>query len=400
MVNVPLGNGDVYGPKLNSLLSFAERNPKTFPKGGMRTLEDAVGTLLGIPIHYYARIDFIGFIAMVDAVGGVDIDVKRTLRAKHYDGYGLTDKGFRLTKGMHHLTGAEALAYARIRKGRRDRLHAGRLAAGGDRRPALERHLGGSPFWRLPTLLDAVASTIRTDVPTARLPSYCAVDEVARAMSCAWSSAIRRAAAKTPGSSQVPNLARSRRSPPGCSRHPAPADPVADAKGDQGPEAGPTPGSRAPPAEPLQGAGRSGSRRRARDGGDEPSATAWSSQRAGVPVARRTEQPDRFWYAARARPRCDLGQLLQGRAFPAAEAVRGQKSRRFRSWSLDDAQVGRPWCASSRSTSGADDADHLPPVASARRRARPSCRPAPTVDDADPSGARRRPRRELRQAGS
>ena len=76
MVNVPLGNGDVYGPKLNSLLSFAERNPETFPKGGMRALEDAVGALLDIPIHYYARIDFVGFIAMVDAVGGVDIDVK------------------------------------------------------------------------------------------------------------------------------------------------------------------------------------------------------------------------------------------------------------------------------------------------------------------------------------
>ena len=43
----------------------------------MRTLEDAVGTLLDIPIHYYARIDFIGFIAMVDAVGGVDINVKQ-----------------------------------------------------------------------------------------------------------------------------------------------------------------------------------------------------------------------------------------------------------------------------------------------------------------------------------
>jgi anionic cell wall polymer biosynthesis LytR-Cps2A-Psr (LCP) family protein len=102
------GNGDVYGPKLNSLMSFAERNPSLSQAGCGRSR--TVGALLGIPIHYYARIDFIGFIAMVDAVGGVDIDVKRTLRAKHYDGYGLTTKGFRLTKGVHHLTGAEALA--------------------------------------------------------------------------------------------------------------------------------------------------------------------------------------------------------------------------------------------------------------------------------------------------
>jgi LCP family protein required for cell wall assembly len=210
MVNVPLGNGDVYGPKLNSLLSFAERNPKTFPKGGMRTLEDAVGTLLGIPIHYYARIDFIGFIAMVDAVGGVDIDVKRTLRAKHYDGYGLTDTGFRLTKGIHHLSGAEALAYARIRKGvgETDFTRAGRQQ---EVIVALRSSVtsGGSLFWRLPTLLDAVASTIRTDVPTARLPELTAlVDEVGSGdvVRVVIGHPLVAAANTKFGSSQVPNL--------------------------------------------------------------------------------------------------------------------------------------------------------------------------------------------------
>ena len=33
-----------------------------------------------------------------------------------YDGYGLGEQGFSITKGTHHLNGAEALAYARIRK--------------------------------------------------------------------------------------------------------------------------------------------------------------------------------------------------------------------------------------------------------------------------------------------
>jgi LCP family protein required for cell wall assembly len=212
MVNVPLGNGDVYGPKLNSLLAFAERNPETFPKGGMRTLEDAVGTLLDIPIHYYARIDFIGFIAMVDAVGGVDIDVKRTLRAKHYDGYGLTATGFRLTKGIHHLTGAEALAYARIRKGagETDFTRAGRQQ---EVIVALRSSVssGGSLFWRLPTLLDAVANTIRTDVPTARLPELAAiVDEVGsgNVVRVVIGHPLVAAANTKYGSSQVPNLAK------------------------------------------------------------------------------------------------------------------------------------------------------------------------------------------------
>jgi LCP family protein required for cell wall assembly len=180
MVSVPLGNGDDFGPKLNSLMSYADRNPKTFPQGGIRALEDAAGALLGIPIHYYARIDFIGFIAMVDAVGGVDIDVKRSIDAKHYDGYGLPTTGFHLAKGRQHLTGAEALAYARIRKGAGETDFT-RAARQQDVIVALRRSVtvGGSLFWQLPTLLDAVANTIRTDVPTSQLPELAAiVDEV------------------------------------------------------------------------------------------------------------------------------------------------------------------------------------------------------------------------------
>ncbi|MEP6638951.1 MAG: LCP family protein [Chloroflexota bacterium] len=210
MVGVPLGNGNAYGPKLNSLLSFAERDPKTFPKGGMRALEDAAGALLGIPIHYYARIDFIGFIAMVDAVGGVDINVARTLRARHYDGYGLPTTGFRVTPGRHHLTGAEALAYARIRKGVSETDFT-RAARQQEVIVALRSSVasGGSLFWRLPSLLDAVASTISTDVPTARLPELAAiVDEVkaANVVRVVLGHPLVGAANTRYGSSQVPNV--------------------------------------------------------------------------------------------------------------------------------------------------------------------------------------------------
>jgi LCP family protein required for cell wall assembly len=248
MVNVPLGNGDVYGPKLNSLLSFAERNPETFPKGGMRTLEDAVGTLLDIPIHYYARIDFIGFIAMVDAVGGVDINVKKLLRAKHYAGYGLTTTGFLLTKGVHHLNGAEALAYARIRKGVGETDFT-RAARQQEVIVALRSSVasGGSLFWRLPTLLDAVANTIRTDVPTARLPELAAiVDEVGskNVVRVVIGHPLVSAANTKYGSSQVPNIEKIQAvaarlfSPPGTPPVPWPTP-----KATKAPKASPTPAS-------------------------------------------------------------------------------------------------------------------------------------------------------------
>ena len=170
-MNVPLGNGDVYGPKLNSLLSYAERHPDEFPDGGLRTLEDAVGALLGIPISYYAKLDFAGFVDMVDAVGGVDIKVKKTLKDPSYDGYGLGEKGFTLKKGTHHLNGAEALAYARIRKavGESDFTRADRqqqiLVALKEQATS-----GGSILWELPGLMEAVGETITLRHPRVPAP--------------------------------------------------------------------------------------------------------------------------------------------------------------------------------------------------------------------------------------
>ena len=136
LVNVPLGDGDVFGPKLNSLMSYADRHPEDFPNGGMRALQDAIGALLGIQIHYYAQVDFGGFIAMVDAVGGVDVNVKKGFEDPNYDGYGFDQRGFSINAGQHHLNGIEALAYARVRKAGRERLHPRRPAAGDPRRAA------------------------------------------------------------------------------------------------------------------------------------------------------------------------------------------------------------------------------------------------------------------------
>jgi LCP family protein required for cell wall assembly len=180
LVNVPLGNGDEFGPKLNSLMSYADRHEKEFPKGGLRTLQDAVGALLGIPIHYRATMEFEGFIDMVDAVGGVHIDVKKAIDDPGYDGFGAGQRGWSITAGEHHLDGINALAYARSRKsaGDSDFTRAGRqqqiIVALKD--AATD---GGSVFWELPGLIGAVGDSIRTDLPIDRLPQLAvAIDEM------------------------------------------------------------------------------------------------------------------------------------------------------------------------------------------------------------------------------
>ena len=178
LIDTPLGDGNVFGPKLNSLLGYADAHRDQFPKGGMRTLEDAIGALLDIPIHYYARIDFVGFIDMVDAVGGVDVSVAKGFQDPGYDGFGFGRRGWSITAGPHHLDGPNALAYARSRKaaGESDFTRAARqqqiLVALRDKVTS-----GGNLLFQLPDLLDAVGRTIRSDVPVDRLPALAAIME-------------------------------------------------------------------------------------------------------------------------------------------------------------------------------------------------------------------------------
>jgi LCP family protein required for cell wall assembly len=169
LVNVPLGNGQTFGPKLNSLLSFANDHPKDFPAGGMRTLENAVGALLGIRIDYYATVDLNGFIKMVDAVGGVDVNVRQALDDPKYRGFGVK-LGWSISTGQHHLDGIDALAYARIRRsvGQTDFT---RQARQQEILLALRtKVIKGGALFSLPSLLDAVGQTVSTDLPAERLP--------------------------------------------------------------------------------------------------------------------------------------------------------------------------------------------------------------------------------------
>ena len=135
LVNVPLGNGDDFGPKLNSLMAYADNHPDDFPKGGLRTLQDAAGALLGIPIHYYATMEFEGFISMVDAVGGVDVTVPKAIDDPGYDGFGADGRGWSITKGDPPPRRRERAGLrAQPEVGRRERLHPGRPTTADHRR--------------------------------------------------------------------------------------------------------------------------------------------------------------------------------------------------------------------------------------------------------------------------
>jgi LCP family protein required for cell wall assembly len=82
-----------------------------FAAGGVPAVESVVEKLLGIPIHYYVLIDYAGFTELVDAIGGVDVDVTTPVRYYH-EGKLI----FELEEGMQRLLGSEALHYVRYRR--------------------------------------------------------------------------------------------------------------------------------------------------------------------------------------------------------------------------------------------------------------------------------------------
>jgi len=99
--------------RLNSALSFGD---------GVELLKQTILYNFGIPIHYYARVDFDGFKTAVDAMGGVDVAVSCQLRDWRLKSPELDIEDednweiYTMEPGVHHMDGDTALWYARSRR--------------------------------------------------------------------------------------------------------------------------------------------------------------------------------------------------------------------------------------------------------------------------------------------
>jgi len=136
------------------------------PGAGMALARATVSDLLGLPIDHVALIDLAGFAGLVDAVGGVTVDVERELVDRRYPtlDYGTTT--VRFTPGRQRLFGQDALAYVRIRHPDSDFARALRqqqvLLAIADR--LRERgHLAN--ILAAEQIADALAGFLQTDLP-------------------------------------------------------------------------------------------------------------------------------------------------------------------------------------------------------------------------------------------
>jgi LCP family protein required for cell wall assembly len=168
LVDAPLPKGQTFRPKINGLVAYVRWHPDEFPgyEGhGQAVLAWSLGAMLGVHIDYYAQVDLGGFVRVVDSVGGVDVNVARSLCDARYREYGFD--GFSIGAGRHHMNGDTALAYARIRKsaGESDFTRAARQQ---QVIVALKDRLVKGGFLDDPIgLLRALGGTVQTNVPPA-----------------------------------------------------------------------------------------------------------------------------------------------------------------------------------------------------------------------------------------
>lgn len=105
---------DCDGCYLNGVYTYARTHRTLFPgveNPGLEATVQAVETITGLPVHYYAMVNMRGFAKLVDAVGGVTLRVRTEIAI----GGGTGDITGTIEPGVHRLDGEETLWYARSR---------------------------------------------------------------------------------------------------------------------------------------------------------------------------------------------------------------------------------------------------------------------------------------------
>jgi LCP family protein required for cell wall assembly len=133
------------------------------PGGGPALAMKTVENFIGVPIQYYAVIDFYAFERMIDEIGGIDVYIPETIKISpigHESHLLFGGKGT-------HLNGADALAYARARKtegGDFDRAQRQQQVALAVRDRILGKNMIPTLVTKAPALYQELADGVRTNL--------------------------------------------------------------------------------------------------------------------------------------------------------------------------------------------------------------------------------------------
>ncbi|RME47761.1 MAG: LytR family transcriptional regulator, partial [Chloroflexi bacterium] len=103
-----------FGPnRLNAAHFFGDAY--NYPGGGPALAKRTIQDNFAVPVHYYIRINFDGFRKVIDALGGIDIDVEEPIWDDRYPTDDCRYQTVQFDVGHYHMDGDQALKYARSR---------------------------------------------------------------------------------------------------------------------------------------------------------------------------------------------------------------------------------------------------------------------------------------------
>ena len=121
---------------------------------GINASIDALEQLYDVDVNYYLRVNFSGFIDIINALGGVDVN----------SDYDFIARGTEIHKGVNHLTGEEALSFARERYSFKD----GDFQRGRNQmeviRAVIQKAASSSLLTNYMSVMNAVAGSFETNM--------------------------------------------------------------------------------------------------------------------------------------------------------------------------------------------------------------------------------------------
>jgi len=152
--------------KINAVYGFGSGN------GGASGLKQQIANMLQVPVHYYVKFDYKGAAAVVDTLGGIEVNVPFDM--DYDDPYASPPLHIKIDAGLQTLDGENAVDYLRWRKNNDD------VASGGDL-PRIKRMqdfikltIKRSMSLKLPSVVNTAMNYIESDIAVNLAISYAA----------------------------------------------------------------------------------------------------------------------------------------------------------------------------------------------------------------------------------
>lgn len=139
-------------------------------KGGSKGLKQEIANMMGVPVHYYVKFNYDGAEAVVDVLGGVEVDVPFDM--KYDDVWAEPELHIDIKAGTQVLDGKNAVDYLRWRQNNDDIASTGDLPRIDRMQAFIKDALKKSMSLKLPSVVSTGIQFVQTDIAANLAISY------------------------------------------------------------------------------------------------------------------------------------------------------------------------------------------------------------------------------------